>query len=785
MAIKLLRKKISYHFGKKGNSKVRSTEDNTHNFTDMELVRFFFDSAFYLEQYPDIAEAGVDPFEHYMGYGWKEYRDPAPFFSTKAYLLQYKDVTEAGVNPFHHYVCWGRKEERATENSSLLEISRSAPKGLYAEAYNKKVSIASGAKSPDFAPKMKTSVATKEEDPLYIAYYLPQFHPFKENNEWWGKGFTEWTNVSKAVPQFSGHYQPRLPGELGFYDLRVDDVIPEQISLAKQYGVSAFCFHYYWFGGKRLMETPIENFLKDDRAESDFPFCLCWANENWTRRWDGSENDVLIAQNHTREDNEAVFYDLLRYFNDSRYIRVDNKPLVIVYRPEIIPNVEGMVEQWRQLAIENGLEGLHLVTTNAFGFSDPESLGFDALVEFPPHSVVAGQINNKLNVLNSEFTGNVFDYTDVVDYSVDRLNTIQEENKGGNYYPCVMAGWDNEARKPGKGNVFHNASPYEFHRWVKSVDTFSKKNHGKDNKFVFINAWNEWAEGTYLEPDRYYGYAYLSAIASVRSEVQISKGLALICGKTKKNAVRSDKVICLHLYYEDLINEFSEYVANVREYLDVDVVITIPESYSEKSAQMIIDTINPVRLIPLSNRGRDMLPFIESLKEIKGLGYKYGCKIHSKKSPHLKDGRRWRVSIIESLLSKQYSEKAISLLGGSQAGIIAPEQSIYTIDVESPVMIDNLGVCQTLVERMSISPDINSKKFVAGSMYWFKPKAFEGLLAANLNADDFGPELGAVDGTIAHAMERLVGCSVGGAGYEVEGYSVDDYYDPYNSAGAK
>lgn len=337
-----------------------------------------------------------------------------------------------------------------------------------------------------------------------IAFYLPQFHPIAENNAWWGRGFTEWTNVSKAVPQFADHYQPRLPGELGFYDLRLPQIMHRQIELAKHYGIHGFCFHYYWFSGKRLLELPLNNFLND--REMDFPFCICWANENWTRRWDGQETDVLIGQKHCAEGDIDFLHDITPIVNDSRYIRIDGKPLVVVYRPSLLPNSIETTKRWREEARKSGIGELFLVMVQ-FDQLDPLKFGFDAAVEFPPHKLAQDlpAINDSLEIANPDYAGYVVDFRELH----KRASMI-----GKTDYPLirgVFPGWDNEARKPGQGYTFHHSTPDNYKHWLAQSLSYAKQHPIQGESMVFINAWNEWAEGAYLEPDRKYGYAYLHA----------------------------------------------------------------------------------------------------------------------------------------------------------------------------------------------------------------------------------------------------------------------------------
>ncbi len=337
-----------------------------------------------------------------------------------------------------------------------------------------------------------------------IAFYLPQFHPIPENDAWCGEGFTEWTNVRRAEPQFVGHEQPHVPADLGYYDLNDPAVQVRQARMAQEYGLGGFCFYFYWFGGKRLLEMPIATFANN--PDITLPFCLCWANENWSRRWDGLDSEILIAQSHSPEDDLAFIEHLAQYLRNPRYIRVDGKPLVMVYRPGLLPDPRATAERWRRWCHENGIGAIHLAYTQSFEAVDPAEYGFDAAVEFPPNNTAPPIITDTVERLNPAFSGIVYDY---------RAYPARSEAypaPGYTLYRGVFPAWDNEARRTGRGAVFQNSSPALYRRWLHNAaaDTVRRFAH-PDQRLVFVNAWNEWAEGAHLEPDQRYGRAYLQA----------------------------------------------------------------------------------------------------------------------------------------------------------------------------------------------------------------------------------------------------------------------------------
>ncbi len=347
-----------------------------------------------------------------------------------------------------------------------------------------------------------------------IAFYLTQFHPIPENDQWWGKGFTEWTNAAKATPLFVGHYQPHLPADLGFYDLRVRETRHEQIKLAKAHGIDGFCYYYYWFSGKRLLEKPLDDMLADPK--SDMPFCLCWANENWTRRWDAAEHEILIAQEYRPDDDLEFIKGLIPFFHDPRYIRINGAPLLIVYRPQHLPDSKRSVETWRTYCAKIGIPEIHVACALTHKNWDHVTYGFDSGVEFPPHNMTAPNLAHELGFF-SPYKGYCPDYSDIAEMYLSRH--YDSRNSG---FRGVFPSWDNTARRGDIGTVILNGTPENYEYWLSEAIRKTTEDFPNEERLVFINAWNEWAEGCHLEPDREYGHRFLRATAQAKNGTIVS-----------------------------------------------------------------------------------------------------------------------------------------------------------------------------------------------------------------------------------------------------------------------
>lgn len=360
-------------------------------------------------------------------------------------------------------------------------------------------------------------------NPKIIALYLPQFHAIPENDAWWGKGFTDWTNVRKAKPLFDGHRQPRVPFGNNYYDLSKDETLKMQASLAESYGVYGFCFYHYWFNGKLLLEKPAEMLLANKSI--NMRFCFSWANEPWARTWDGRANQVLMPQSYGDESDWRQHFDyLLPFFNDERYIKVDGKPMFVIYKTRSIPCAKEMMELWIEWAEQSGLPGIHFVETLRDGTIDNRNLPFSAKMEFEPARTdyqipflelnyrrvrrrIIGLINNLFHthfMLNTPWTFERIASRALLSYSP------------AGTYGGAFIGWDNTARKNLASTIILPPTKDEFKEYLRKV--MKKTIEAYHTDFVFVNAWNEWAEGTYLEPDTDNGYAYLEAIKELQEE---------------------------------------------------------------------------------------------------------------------------------------------------------------------------------------------------------------------------------------------------------------------------
>lgn len=575
-----------------------------------------------------------------------------------------------------------------------------------------------------------------------VAFYLPQFHPIPENDDWWGEGFTEWRNVARALPQFEGHAQPRLPGALGFYDLSRPEALRRQMQLAREYGVGAFCSYFYWFAGKTLLERPLHNWLDDPTL--DLPICLCWANENWSRRWDGRADEVLIAQRHSPEDDLAFIAHIAPYLRDPRYLRTGGKPLLLVYRPGLLPDPSATARRWRQWCNAHDIGDIHLAYVQSFDNVDPHDIGFDSAVAFPPNNTSLTPITAQQRLINPDFHGDVFDWHELARKAMARPDPSYP------LHPCVNPGWDNEPRRSSAGRVFAHASPRGCRDWLRhAISTARRREPGNPAPLVFINAWNEWAEGAVLEPDTRLGHAWLQATRDALHPVPEPPNPPKPCA-------------VIHAWYPEVLGELLDalHTGGLEWRL---VVTTAPKR--EAAVRAVLDQAgSPYELEVMENRGRDILPFLRVADRLLDEGVEIVLKLHTKRSTHRQDGEIWRRELLDKLLGHgRATQVATAFLHNSTLGLAYAEGHLQPLDYYWGA---NRANVEYLTRLLGIAaPDTTRDHFIAGSMFWLRLSALRPLLDAHLGMDDFEPEAGQLDGTLAHAIERVLTLAAEASGH--------------------
>lgn len=572
-----------------------------------------------------------------------------------------------------------------------------------------------------------------------VAFYLPQFHAFPENDEWWGKGFTEWRNVTRALPQFEGHAQPRLPADLGFYDLRNPQVMREQATLAAEYGIGAFCFYFYWFSGRTLMEAPLRQWLADDSIE--LPFCLCWANENWARRWDGRDEDILIGQQHSAEDDLAFIAHIAPYLHDRRALKADGLPMLLVYRPHLLPDARATAQRWRRWCRDNGIGEIHLAYVQSFERPDPRDIGFDSAVEFPPNMSNPASLSEQQWLINPGFNGDVRDWRELAREAASRPLP--------NYplHPGVNPGWDNEPRRPGKGRIYLHASPRGYRDWLHDTVHQRLANVPPAQRLVFINAWNEWAEGAVLEPDARLGHAWLEATRQALSPFPTppKRPCAIV-----------------HAWYPDVFAKLLQALANSGLTWRI-VATTTPERHAEIERIAQAQPL-PVEIRTFANHGRDILPFLHVADQLLEEGEDVVLKLHTKRSTHRQDGEQWRDELVGRLLAPDRAASIVHAFTEQPGlGLVAPEGHVQPLHFYWGANERNV---RSLLTRFGIGePNLDHDTFIAGSMFWVRLAALRPILDAHLSPSAFDAEAGQVDGTLAHAIERAFSLAARHAGF--------------------
>lgn len=609
-----------------------------------------------------------------------------------------------------------------------------------------------------------------------ITFYLPQFHRIKENDEWWGNGFTEWTNTAKTDSRFQGHYQPRVPHEdIGYYNLDDINVLKKQIELAKQHGIYGFCFYYYWFSGRRIMEKPVDMLL--EHQEIDFPFCLCWANENFTRAWDGQDKEVLLGQMYTAEDRYKFIDDLQRYIEDKRYIRIENKPLIIVYNPGEIPEIKETFFAWRMRAKKIGI-GEILIWTCQTANNTATKLKIENIIdgelEFPPHNMWYDVIGIRDIDLGGK-EACIYDYRKLVDI-LEKKCSEKESSEKVPIYRTAMLGWDNAARRENNWTTFYGFSLKSFYKWVSLIIEEAREKFDESKRFIFVNAWNEWAEGTYLEPDEKYGYANINTFSKALLGIPFDEFKIFnknsyqpidVCLVNK--FIESPRIaIQVHLYYLDTIDEIFREINKIPYKFDCYITTNTIKKKSIIEEKIIkYCHSDKFEVDVVENRGRDVAPFLIQMGN-KISKYEYICHIHSKKTATNNYGEGWRSYLYHHLFGSRENIEQIlnSFENNKRLGIIFPET--YPLVEPQAHWGDNELDCKVLLQKMGLNDELNKELvFPVGNMFWARTSAIKRIFEMNLQIRDFPIEKGQTNLTLGHQIERLWGVVCVKDGYEI------------------
>jgi lipopolysaccharide biosynthesis protein len=591
-------------------------------------------------------------------------------------------------------------------------------------------------------------------DPKLVAFYLPQYHPIPENDRNWGKGFTEWRNVAQAQPRFIGHNQPLFPSDLGYYDLRVDEVIESQVNLAKRHGLYGFCFYYYWFSGKKVLDRPLNSFL--EHKSWNFNFMICWANENWTKRWDGLNDDVIIAQKYLKDDPLKFIQDIENILLDERYIRINNRPVLAVYRTADLKDPSKYSEVWRQYFKNKHKLELHLVSVMSFDNSNPQNIGFDAGIEFVPQGInlksesfensEMPKVDISQKLIDSKFEGSVLNYRKVV------LNKKFHDSYPFPTYKCVMPSWDNDARKKGKGStVFYYESPDLYAHWLDiAIDS-----HVKEQKeLTFINAWNEWAEGTTLEPSIHYGHAILNRTSGILSKYrQDNKGTPFFAYGINRNK-NTKAAAMIHISNADQWLYIKDKL-QVLDSLKLDFYITITGNQNEFRSELT-SYLPQAKIINVPKWGQDVLPFVHLARRLSDAGYTSVLKLHFKELAQSHKGQKKFKEAIDSLLpSLDLAKKALDMVS-TQEAIIGPKDSHRDYS-KTEVIMDNAG---QIGFPDSILSALGRSGYFENGMFWVNLKAIKPLLDLYLMPEDFESKRRQSEMLLTSLLEKIFAATV-------------------------
>jgi len=524
--------------------------------------------------------------------------------------------------------------------------------------------------------------------------------------------------------------------------------------LAKKVGLSAFCFYFYWFGGKTLLEAPIRSFVENKNI--DFQFCLCWANDDWSRAWSGNTDDILISQQYSPEDDYAFISHLSYFLRSDKYLRVDGKPLINIWRSALLPDPAGTVQRWREWCLRNGIGEIHVSRSENYERLDPAEHGLDSSLQHSPGDTRwiepnIARYRDAPILLNPKFNGQMFDYNDLVRRAC--------EFKRPNYrlFRSVCPSWDNQARRPGGGRVLMGANPSSYRNYLETViEQTVQVEPVAGERLVFINAWNEWGEGAHLEPDRRYGFGNLEATKMANLRVAL-----------KHNSIpEPDRLaIIAHVYYVDLLEECLGWIRDTS--ISHDLFVTTLACNQPIVEEFLVKHRICATVRTTENRGRDVAPFLEVLKSLDYTHYGRVLKLHTKLNS------LWRQGLYRALTDERFLMSGYGLFKSHpEIGILGPSEYLLSTQV---YLGDNEVAMRKLADRMGITTiDWEADTFFAGTMFLARTKALLPLGALGFVAEDFEPEQGQRDGTLAHSVERSIIYSAKAAGLRIA--AMDDNY---------
>jgi len=546
-----------------------------------------------------------------------------------------------------------------------------------------------------------------------------------------------WPQVAAAQPQYVGHEQPHMPGAPGFYDLRAPGVLRDQVAMARSFGVHAFCFPCAGDTGAAVANEALAQFVSEPTL--DLGFCCALTG------------DAQQAPTGTDEPGSAVIQALTSCFADPRYIKIDGRPMLLVQGLGECADAQAATQRWRAQAVRSGWPGLYLVAMREGAVAEPAAYGCDAAVEVPPQQLQAVDITGKMAWLNGVHTGKVYDYME----SALRMGAATSE--GHRLFKTVMPSWDSEAAQPGRGIAFQGSTPRAFAQWLRTAARWALRNP-QGERFVFVNAWNDWAHGAYLEPDTRHGYAYLNALSATLAELDSSETLASFA-RTMNSGFRKahDVVIFAHFFYEDVLDDMLDaYLVNLAGLADLHVSVT--ENMAVSSLARLHAVFPNMRVHLCENRGRDVKPFIEMYRLAAHDGYEVAFKLHGKRSPHLGNGAAWREQLVDPLLGSRavFEQHVATLKSGAKAVMLVPQSALH--------QLNEAGFNQRWLDELLRQTGHAERagrykwKFAAGTMFAFQFKALDALLNEDaISLACFEAEAGQLDGTYAHAMERMLG----------------------------